>query len=304
MRIEQIRSFISVYETGSFTAAADKLYTRQPVITKHIVQLERELGCPLFTRTTRKVAPTRAGDAFYEKAREALLLLDRGIAEVKALEETMRTSLHVGYVYLYMDSLTTAWSREFAQANPDAHISISEASFEKVIEGLTDGSLDCAFLGVTSENLIPAYLGRTLILQMGEIIVVGKTHRLAGRGHVTAEDLLTENFVYPTQKPTSVNSIVMKDFEDRRRTLHSTVVQFESSAMKLVEIGAGIIDLPAKSPVNTEHVACIPYDSDCVISYYFVWNRGNEKPLFTRFRDYISTEAETAALVPRGNPLP
>ena len=84
MRIEQLRSFIALYETASFTAAAAQLYTSQPVVTRHLAQLEEELDGPLFTRTTRRVAPTKAGDLFYEKAREAILLIDKGIAECKA----------------------------------------------------------------------------------------------------------------------------------------------------------------------------------------------------------------------------
>ena len=49
MRTEQLRSFIALYETASFTAAAAQLYTSQPVITRHLAQLEEELGGPLFT---------------------------------------------------------------------------------------------------------------------------------------------------------------------------------------------------------------------------------------------------------------
>lgn len=291
MRVDQIRSFVCVYETGNFTAAARRLYTEQPVITKHILQLENELGCSLFARTTRKVAPTRAGDVFYSKAKEALLLLDRGIADVKMLDAKSKTSLNIGYFYLYMDSLTTAWTREFVDARENVSVSISESSRDKLIDEITEGTIDCAYLGLTSEDLIPAYLGRMLVVTMGEVIVVSKDHRLANKEFVTVDDLLNEDFVYPIQKPTSINSAVMRDFEDRGKTLHSTVMQFESSAMKLVEIGEGIVDLPAKSPIDTTKVTCVPYKSDREIMYYCVWNLGNKSEIFRQYLDHITKKS-------------
>ena len=140
MRTETIRSFLAVYETGSFTAAAKRLYTEQPVITKRVSCLERELGCQLFTRTTRRVIPTPAGEAFYETASEALVLLDRASAAARLLSAKQDSVLRLGYHYLYMDSLTTGWIKEFEEScGMEISVAYSEAALHTLIRQVADG---------------------------------------------------------------------------------------------------------------------------------------------------------------------
>ncbi|RFT81164.1 helix-turn-helix domain-containing protein [Adlercreutzia equolifaciens] len=78
MRIEQLRSFIAIYETASFTAAAEQLYTSQPAVSRHATQLEEELGGPLFVRTTRQVAPPRPATCFTRRPTLPSRSLTRG----------------------------------------------------------------------------------------------------------------------------------------------------------------------------------------------------------------------------------
>ena len=58
-----LRTFVAVANHGSFTGAAKELYIAQSAVSKHINQLERELGAQLFLRDTRMVRLTAAGEA-------------------------------------------------------------------------------------------------------------------------------------------------------------------------------------------------------------------------------------------------
>lgn len=287
MRTEQLKSFIAIYETASFTAAAEQLYTSQPVVTRHLAQLEEELGGPLFTRTTRRVTPTKAGELFYEKAREAILLIDKGIAECKALN-SRSGRLAIGYEYLYMDQITTPWLKEYkSNCSENVIVDVIEQPSPQLFDALFEGRLDCVFVGLTKEELIPAYLEKRHITSMGENIFVGKTHPLATRKFITVDDLLDEDFVYPLSKPSSRESIVARDFEERGKTLHSTVTLHQPSALSVVERGNAIIDLPVESGIEDPNLVKIPYKSDHQISYYFVWNRANDNEAFDQFRAFI-----------------
>lgn len=288
MRIEQLRSFIALYETASFTAAAAQLYTSQPVVTRHLAQLEEELDGPLFTRTTRRVAPTKAGDLFYEKAREAILLIDKGIAECKALNNH-NSRIAVGYEYLYMDQITTPWLEEYeSNCSENIAVDVIEQPSPQLFDALFAGSIDCVFVGVTSEELIPAYLEkRRVASSMGENIFVGKTHPLATRACITIDDLLDEGFVYPLTKPTSRESIVARDFEERGKTPHSVVTLHQPSALSVVERGSAVINLPEGYGIESPNLVRIPYKSNHHIDYFFVWNRGNDNEAFEQFRAFI-----------------
>ena len=70
MEIRQIQYFLSIVETGSFSAAADEHYISQSSLSKVIIALEKELGVPLFDRSKRKVFLTEAGEAFLGHARK------------------------------------------------------------------------------------------------------------------------------------------------------------------------------------------------------------------------------------------
>ncbi len=64
-----MRSFLAVIEAGSLQGAARRLGSTQPTIGRHVMQLEAQLGRPLFERTGRQLLPTRAADAITEYAR-------------------------------------------------------------------------------------------------------------------------------------------------------------------------------------------------------------------------------------------
>src|ERR1700746_302083 len=67
-RLEGIKIFVRVVESGSFSAVARELGTRQPAISKQVAALEEHLGEQLLMRTSRRLSLTEAGRDFYESA--------------------------------------------------------------------------------------------------------------------------------------------------------------------------------------------------------------------------------------------
>src|SRR3954470_5256816 len=64
--LKRLTYFVSVVETGSFTAAAERLGITKAVVSQQVARLERELRASLLVRTTRKVQTTEAGQKFYQ----------------------------------------------------------------------------------------------------------------------------------------------------------------------------------------------------------------------------------------------
>ncbi|MBN8872061.1 MAG: LysR family transcriptional regulator [Rhodospirillales bacterium] len=71
-RYQSMVTFVRVVETGSFSAAARQLNVGQPAVSKTIAQLENRLQVSLLIRSTHKLAPTEAGQRFYERASAAI----------------------------------------------------------------------------------------------------------------------------------------------------------------------------------------------------------------------------------------
>jgi DNA-binding transcriptional LysR family regulator len=88
--IEQYEAFVETIDRGSLTAAAKRLNRSLQSVSRAIATLEEELGVELVRRTTRRLNPTPAGLAFYERIRSALKDINDARAEAK--RETARVS--------------------------------------------------------------------------------------------------------------------------------------------------------------------------------------------------------------------
>ena len=72
MDLRQLKQFVAVAETSSFSRAAERLFMAQPPLSVAIRKLEEELGTPLFERTARGVRLTAPGEAALQAARKCL----------------------------------------------------------------------------------------------------------------------------------------------------------------------------------------------------------------------------------------
>ncbi len=68
----QLRYFVEIADSGSFSAAAERLFVAQSALSRQIKELESQLQTPLFERTARQPRLTAAGEAFYPRARNLL----------------------------------------------------------------------------------------------------------------------------------------------------------------------------------------------------------------------------------------
>lgn len=80
MNIEHLQEFLELANTLNFTKAAQNLHMTQPTLSRHIADLEKQIGSPLFTRASNTVRLTHAGRMLYEKA-SALVLSYSSIIE-------------------------------------------------------------------------------------------------------------------------------------------------------------------------------------------------------------------------------
>lgn len=93
--LDNIRTFVRVYELGSMSAAGRDLRISPAVTSARISQLEDYLGVRLFQRTTRNLSPTEQGQAFYPGAVSVLEAVDQAEAKVMHLTDAPRGTLFV-----------------------------------------------------------------------------------------------------------------------------------------------------------------------------------------------------------------
>lgn len=92
----QLKTFLQVAETGSFTKASEKLYVTPASVMKQINSLEDRIGIKLFMRTNQGVMLTPAGQAFYREAIKIIELSEKAISNVKKIEGSSKYILRIG----------------------------------------------------------------------------------------------------------------------------------------------------------------------------------------------------------------
>ena len=94
-RFEDLRTFVAVVETGSFTAAADRLGVAKSATSRRMASLESRLGVQLLQRTTRRLSLTDTGRSFYERSARILADLDEAEAAVHQEHGELRGNLRI-----------------------------------------------------------------------------------------------------------------------------------------------------------------------------------------------------------------
>lgn len=94
-RLDGIAAFLQVVDSGSISAAARRLNLSKSVVSKRITDLEAALGADLLHRSTRRIAPTDKGTAFYERARSIMRQLEEAAEEATDRSRELSGSLRI-----------------------------------------------------------------------------------------------------------------------------------------------------------------------------------------------------------------
>lgn len=136
-RLTRIRVFIQVVETGSFSAASERLGLSRAAVSKYVSQLEEFLGGRLLNRTTRHVSPTESGRIYYERCREILQNLEEADGLVSGLTGQPKGTLRVTCPTFFASRHLLPLVKEFNQLYPDLKVEImcTERLVDLVDEG-------------------------------------------------------------------------------------------------------------------------------------------------------------------------
>ena len=153
-----MKTFVAAVETGSFTAAADRMHLSPKLVSKYVAQLEERLDVRLLHRTTRQLSITSVGQLYYAKAAKLIEELDALEAEVRtdasSLTGTLRLTAPATFGELYMQPLLM----RFAQANPELTLDLhlSDRFVDLAEEGY---DLAIRFGALAETNMIARRLG-------------------------------------------------------------------------------------------------------------------------------------------------
>lgn len=185
-----LRYFLAVVDTGNFSRAATACNVSQPTLSVGISKLEKSLGRSLFNRTNRRVELTDAGSRLLPHAR----IIETGFATAE--RETLGSPSLSTFRLGVLSTTPRRWIEDFLtvqRSSPDGdRIEIVEGNERDLRSRLARGRIDMALTILREGDAVD----RTLhVLTEGYSLALSRSHPLAARQSVCAEDLATEPMI-------------------------------------------------------------------------------------------------------------
>ncbi|MEV0537451.1 LysR family transcriptional regulator [Kitasatospora sp. NPDC050463] len=168
MDLRQMEVVVAVAEEGGFSAAARRLNVVQSAVSTTVRALERELGAPLFHRTTHRVSLTPAGQAFLPAARATLQAAEQARAAVDLTKGELRGEITIGVMQGLYTGLAQALAA-FRHQHPQVTVRLRQAPADDLLRALRDATTDAAIVALTR----PQQRGLTVrVLKEEEMVLI------------------------------------------------------------------------------------------------------------------------------------
>ncbi|GAA4563897.1 LysR family transcriptional regulator [Planotetraspora kaengkrachanensis] len=274
--LRKLRYFVAVAEELNFGRAAQRLHIAQPVLSRQIQALERELDAQLFVRDKRRTRLTPAGEQLVADAELVLAgaeALRRRVAQAASAAGTFTVG--------FMPGLTvTGPVRAFGDAHPGLTVEVLRTSWNDQVSVLHDGRADVGYVRLPIDA---AGLEVRPLFSERRMAVVGTGHRLAGRTSVNIADLADEHLL---QHPDTVPEWgqVARETRGRRETPPPEMRSVEEK-LEHVAAGRGISILPESTATYYQRpdVAYVPIADIPPGQVALAWVAARRDPLIAGF---------------------
>jgi DNA-binding transcriptional LysR family regulator len=248
VEIRQLRAFVAIAETGTFTAGALRVHVTQAAISMQIRQLEMEIGAKVFVRAPRHVILTEAGEQLLRRARHILREHDAALDEIAELAGAERGRLRIGSAsaMVLTDQLPGILS-DLRDQHPGAEIAVTSGTSEVLVDQILAGEIDIAFVslpvdvrGIKTERLSEDQL----------VAIASPRHKLAKQKTISAYTLAGERLILG-ERGGNTRRLIDQFFAQAGVTLHVAMELSRQQAIRrMVEADMGVGIVPLQSVID------------------------------------------------------
>jgi DNA-binding transcriptional LysR family regulator len=243
VEIRQLRAFMAIAESGTFTAGALRVHITQAAISMQIRQLENELGARVFVRAPRHVILTEAGEHLLQRARQILREHDAAVDEIAALAGAERGRLRIGSAsaMILTDPLPKIL-KELRRQHPAAEVAVISGTSGALVDQILAGELDIAFVslpvdvrGIQTERLSEDQL----------VAIASPRHKLAKQRTISAYTLAGEKLILG-ERGGNTRRLIDQFFAQAGVSLHVAMELSRQAAIRRMveeDMGVGIVPL-------------------------------------------------------------
>ena len=280
MNYNKLRYFYEASRTLNLTRAAENLYISQPALSKHIADIEQDVGIPLFVRTNRNLVLTRGGQALAKECEKIFAGEDDLYRRVRSAVAPDACSLEFAFMGIDAAYHIPDFVAQLNERWPSITVNTRRLNWDRVYTAVESGQVDLGMKLSSCENY-PEHIGRCVLRESRVAAVVPAGHRLAGRQTVAVEELKNESFVFLTKE----ESVIPHDHALRlcreagfTPNIVASYPNVETVVM-MVRAGAGIALLSPFAPLEgLSGVVCVGLDRSPEVSLDLLWRVDNANP--------------------------
>ena len=305
MDLSQLKCFVTIADTQSFTKAAKLLHLSQPALSYQLQRLETQLGTRLLDRGSRKVTCTPNGELFLPLAQAVLFRADeavRVLREHMGVEAgTVRLGANDSVITYFLPGILASFQRHF----PRVLVQLHEGGETQLEHSVLEGTLDFAIVTAPGS---PAALDTTPLFAEELLLTMPPTHRYATRSTVALRELASEQFVFPTQAQAS--NTVSQEVEACHGAGFEPKVSYQTGSLEsvkgFVRQGLGIAILPQMAVTGqgrTEGLVAIPLEEHLTRNLNLIRGKDRSMPAAAQAL-VVHLQSVLADAGTSGTPLP
>ena len=264
LKLQQLRYFMDVVSTKSFTRAAERNFTSQSNISYAVRELEKIVGVPLFIRKANEVTMTKFGEEFYPWVEKGLIELEMGCQRIRDMSDPISGEVRIGFSFIFSLSMVPELFRfiyasaqqEGAQIDMHPMMAHVDDNLRSVEEMMLDGSCD---LGLTCVR-VREEIASVPIGWQELVLLLPKSHPLAHCKKLTLTDVKDEPFSLLSGDTELTGNHYIKMFEHDGITPHLVNSGMDWLSL-LVGISSGqYLSIAPKSNLKGYDIVSIPLE--------------------------------------------
>lgn len=263
--LRQLRAFVTVARTGSFTGAARHLHLTQSALSGLVRELETNLGVQLAHRTTRSVQLSRIGTEFLPLAERILEDLERALGSISQLKSLDAGTVRVAAPQLMSCTLLPEVVAGFKTLHPRVDVTIIDCQVEEVSARVLSGEVD---LGIGPERAPNSDLSSQILFEMPFLAVMPKGHPLGEVSQVAWGDLMRYPMISLRGDYARMLGHELIRISAELGFSPFAEVSFMTTALSMTSAGLGV-------------TSCLPY-AQSLVDLYGLQTRPLVKPVITR----------------------
>jgi DNA-binding transcriptional LysR family regulator len=293
----ELDCFLVLAEELHFGRTATRLHLSRARVSQLIAKLERRVGAPLFTRTSRRVVLTSLGGRLRDDLEPHYRGIENALARAVASARGIAGVLHVGFSTPLAGEMVMKATEKLHTSHPELAVEVCEVPLSDPYGMLRKGEFDVQLTDfpVREDDLTR---GPTLLAE-DRVLAVAAGHPLAGRGSLTLEDLAgmpllaiagdIPEYWLEHQVPTRTPS-------GRPIGQGPSVTNFQEA---LTLVGGGKGALLAGAHIAIYHgrpgISYVPVEEDTPLGYGLMWRSGGSTRAIEVFSHMIRETARTMA---------